>query len=125
MLIGIVAFAATAFLVQSPTTDHTAFNAAIDRFELQRGTAVGSGILVSLPTLFPQDDFPINQFIHGGFGGYGRLGGSFDFSHRFGGRALGDRPGRPAQEEHVPVEPGSYKNAVIILLTDGADQCRL
>jgi hypothetical protein len=34
--IGIVAFAATALLVQSPTTDHTALNTAIDRFELQR-----------------------------------------------------------------------------------------
>ena len=60
--IGIVAFAATAMLVQSPTTDHVALNSAIDRFELQRGTAVGSGILVALSTLFPQEDFPINQF---------------------------------------------------------------
>ncbi len=60
--IGIVAFASTAMLVQSPTTDHAALNSAIDRFELQRGTAVGSGILVALSTLFPQEDFPINQF---------------------------------------------------------------
>src|SRR5260370_435881 len=60
--IGIVAFAATALLVQSPTTDHPALNAAIDRFELQRGTAVGSGILVAMSTLFPQDNFPINQY---------------------------------------------------------------
>ena len=66
--IGIVAFAATAFLVQNPTTDHTSLNAAIDRFELQRGTAVGSGILVSLSTLFPQDNSsPITNFNAGGF----------------------------------------------------------
>ena len=32
--IGIVAFAATALLVQTPTTDHAALNSAIDRFEL-------------------------------------------------------------------------------------------
>ena len=123
--IGIVAFAATAFLVQNPTTDHTALNAAIDRFELQRGTAVGSGILVSLQTLFPQDSFPINNFNAGGFGngngGYGfGGGGGYDFSQRYGGRALGDRRGGAPKKEHVPVEPGSYKNAVIILLTDGA-----
>jgi len=114
--IGIVAFAATAFLVQNPTTDRNSLNAAIDRFELQRGTAVGSGILVSLQTLFPQDDFPINQFGAGNGGG----AGAFDFSQRFGGRALGDRRAPANKKEHVPVEPGSYKNAVVILLTDGA-----
>ena len=122
--IGIVAFAATALLVQNPTTDRTALNAAIDRFELQRGTAVGSGILVSLSTLFPQDDFPISTFAGGGFGrgngGAGFGGGGNDFGNRFGGRALGDRRGPADKAKHVPVEPGSYKNAVIILLTDGA-----
>jgi len=123
VLIGIVAFAATAFLVQNPTTDRTSLNAAIDRFELQRGTAVGSGILVSLSTLFPHDDFPITNFAGGGFGrgngGFG-FGGGNDFANRFGGRALGDARGAAPKKEHVPVEPGSYKNAVIILLTDGA-----
>jgi Ca-activated chloride channel family protein len=123
VLIGIVAFAATAFLVQNPTADRTSLNAAIDRFELQRGTAVGSGILVSLSTLFPQDDFPINNFASGGFGngngGFG-FGGGNDFSNRYGGHALGDRrAGAGPKKQHVPVEPGSYKNAVIILLTDG------
>lgn len=115
--IGIVAFASTALLVQSPTTDHAALNSAIDRFELQRGTAVGSGILVALSTLFPQEDFPINQFNSGNFGGYGRWG-NYDFRDRYGGVALGERPGG-APHKHVPVEPGSYKNAVVILLTDG------
>src|SRR3984885_7438261 len=115
--IGIVAFAATALLVQSPTTDHVALNSAIDRFELQRGTAVGSGILVAMSTLFPQDDFPINQFNSGNFGGYGRWG-SYDFRDRYGGMALGENPHRPPQK-HMPVETGSYKNAVVILLTDG------
>jgi Ca-activated chloride channel homolog len=115
--IGIVAFAATALLVQSPTTDHTALNSAIDRFELQRGTAVGSGILVGMSTLFPQDDFPINQFNSQNFGGYGRWG-SYDFRERYGGSALGQRPNGPPKK-HIPVEPGSYKNAVMILLTDG------
>jgi len=115
--IGIVAFASTALLVQSPTTDHAALNSAIDRFELQRGTAVGSGILVALSTLFPQEDFPINQFNSSNFGGYGRWG-SYDFRDRYGGMALGERPHGPPKK-HVPVEPGSYKNAVVILLTDG------
>jgi Ca-activated chloride channel family protein len=112
--IGIVAFAATALLVQNPTTDRVALNAAVDRFELQRGTAVGSGILVSLSTLFPHEEFPITNFSGG------RFGGGFNFGDRFGGRALGDRgPSKAPKKKHVPVEPGSYKNAVIVLLTDG------
>jgi Ca-activated chloride channel family protein len=115
--IGIVAFAATALLVQTPTTDHAALNSAIDRFELQRGTAVGSGILVAMSTLFPQDNFPINQFNSQNFGGYGRWG-SYDFRDRYGGSALGEHPNGPPKK-HVPVEPGTYKNAVVILLTDG------
>jgi Ca-activated chloride channel family protein len=115
--IGIVAFAATALLVQTPTTDHAALNAAIDRFELQRGTAVGSGILVAMSTLFPQDNFPINQFNSQNFGGYGRWG-SYDFRDRYGGTALGQNPSGPPKK-HIPVEPGSFKNAVVILLTDG------
>ena len=35
-----------------------------------------------------------------------------------GGAALGEHPAGPPKK-HVPVEPGSYKNAVVILLTDG------
>jgi len=115
--IGIVAFAATALLVQSPTTDHVALGSAIDRFELQRGTAVGSGIMVGMSTLFPQDNFPINQFNSQNFGGYGRWG-NYDFRDRYGGVALGERAKAPPKK-HVPVEPGSYKNAVMIVLTDG------
>ncbi|HET7085123.1 MAG TPA: VWA domain-containing protein [Rhizomicrobium sp.] len=115
--IGIVAFAATALLVQTPTTDHVALNSAIDRFELQRGTAVGSGILVAMSTLFPQENFPINQFNSQNFGGYGRWG-NYDFRDRYGGTALGEHPNGPPKK-HVPVEAGSYKNAVVILLTDG------
>ncbi|MGH6827468.1 MAG: VWA domain-containing protein [Rhizomicrobium sp.] len=115
--IGIVAFAATAFLVQSPTTDHAALGQAVDRFELQRGTAVGSGILVALSTLFPHDDFPISSF-DGGYGerNRGGFGGRFN---RFRGRALGERSAEAPKKPHVKVAPGSYKNAVIILLTDG------
>ena len=115
--IGIVAFAATALLVQTPTTDHPALNSAIDRFELQRGTAVGSGIMVGMSTLFPQDNFPINQFNSQNFGGYGRWG-NYDFRDRYGGNALGSTANGPPKK-HIPVEPGSYKNAVMILLTDG------
>lgn len=132
VVIGIVAFAGAAFVVQNPTTDRQALDAAIDRFELQRQTAVGNGILVSLQTLFPQENFPISSFNNGGygmgggggFGGYGRFGRSGgncgrveDGAMNFG-RRLGEAGGAPPRK-HVPVEPGSYKNGVIILMTDG------
>ncbi len=122
VVVGIVAFASSALLVQPPTTDRTSLNAAIDRFELQRGTAVGSGILMSLATLFPDEEFAINPYGGGrntfepGFGaGYGS-----GFSG-FGGQGtpLGG-PGGPPKKKPVLVEPGSNKSAVIILLTDGA-----
>lgn len=44
--VGIVAFAATASVVQAPTLSHEDLVAAIDRFQLQRGTATGSGLII-------------------------------------------------------------------------------
>ncbi len=51
--IGVVSFAGTAAVVQVPTQNREDIIAAIDRFQLQRGTAIGSGIIVSLATIFP------------------------------------------------------------------------
>ena len=123
--IGIVAFASIALLVQAPTLDHDALNAAIDNFELRRGTAVGSGLLTSMRTIFPD-----TNFYYGLAGGSGEpltpgLGGQsgiigdprskpLDSSSPFANEVDANRP------KHIPVSPGSYQNAVIILLTDGA-----
>src|SRR5437667_4995814 len=57
--IGVVSFAATASVVQPPTQNREDILAAIDRFQLQRGTAVGSGILVALKTIFPDVEFDL------------------------------------------------------------------
>ena len=113
--IGIVAFASAAMLVQAPTLDRELLTTAINSFDLRRGTAVGSGILTALATIFPDQKF--------------ELGRSSDPRDQLGalsrGGALGaesrslDDP-EPEVIEHVPVEPGSYQSAVVILLTDGA-----
>ena len=116
--IGIVAFASVALLVQSPTTDREPLYAAIDNFELRRGTAVGSGILTSLRTIFPDVNF-----YRGLAGGTGEpmIGGL-----RGGGAEPTDNTNpfivKDDEErlQYTKVEPGSYDSAIIILLTDGA-----
>src|SRR5688500_85567 len=92
--IGVVAFAGSAALVQPPTSNRHDLRAAIDQLQLQHATAVGSGILVSLKAIFPQEEFELPP------------------------------PGqRRAAKQSFPtakaVPPGSYAEAAIILLTDG------
>jgi Ca-activated chloride channel family protein len=93
--IGIVAFAGTATVAQAPTRNKEDLYAAIDRFQLQRATAIGSAIIVSLATIFPGEGYDVSAFSY-----------------------LSDKkPQRPANFKPAP--PGSYQSAVIILLTDG------
>lgn len=113
--IGVVAFAGAAMLVQSPTFEKDDVIKAIDRFQTQRSTAVGSGILVSLAAIFPEEQFDLNPQ---NFGNQDRRGGNRQQQNR--GVALGqDDPGAKEKPEFKPVPPGSNKSAIIILLTDG------
>jgi Ca-activated chloride channel family protein len=129
--IGIVAFAGTAFLVQAPTTSREELNAAIDRFELQRGTAVGSGILVSLQSLFPDEQIDLPGF-RSGFGGYGGYGSTFGGGYGGYGGGFGGGYGNPdpspldksqpkggKKPPGPPVPPGSKQSDLIIVMTDG------
>ena len=102
--IGVVSFAATASVVQSPTHSREDIVAAIDRFQLQRGTAVGSGILVALKMIFPDAEFDLR---------------SFNPRRDATKSAPLDpaRSGDKAAPKSVP--PGSYESAAILLLTDG------
>jgi len=59
--IGVVAFAGSAALVQPPTSNRHDLRAAIEQLQLQHATAVGSGILVSLKALFPQEEFDVRK----------------------------------------------------------------
>jgi len=93
--IGIVAFAGTATVAQAPTKNKEDLYAAIDRFQLQRATAIGSAIIVSLATLFPDGGYDVSTF------------------------SYGSETRRKPPANFKPVPPGSYASAVIILLTDG------
>jgi len=104
VLIGVVSFAATASVVQVPTRNREDIIAAIERFQLQRGTAIGSGIIVALATIFPDAGIDVSSLI------YGRNAPR--------GMPL-DQAGKADKPEFKPVPPGSYTSAAIILLTDG------
>jgi len=106
--IGIVSFAGTALLVQPPTHDREDLIAAIDRFELQRNTAIGSGILLSLATLFPDDGIDVESYT---LGTVTRERGSKS-------KSLDKAKQEPKAPPKV-VPAGSYQNGAIILLTDG------
>jgi Ca-activated chloride channel homolog len=102
--VGVVSFAGTAAVVQPPTQKREDVVAAIDRFQLQRGTAIGSGILLSLATIFPDAGIDVSESIY----------------ERNAPRALPLDPAHtPEKKEFTPVPPGSYASAAIILLTDG------
>lgn len=92
--IGIVAFGGSAVIVQTPTNDKDALIAAINRLNLQRGTAVGSAIIASLNAIAAGDDDQV-----------GVTPNPADL--------FTEEPKLP------PVAPGTFIPAVVILLTDG------
>lgn len=99
--VGVVAFAGTAAVVQAPTDSRDDVIKAIERFQLQRGTATGSGIILSLATLFPDDGIEIQH-----------VTGQKNFPDS---RPIAKKEPRP----FTPVAPGSYNSAAVIMLTDG------
>jgi Ca-activated chloride channel homolog len=101
--VGIVAFAGSAQVAQLPTTNHEDLVTAIDRFQLQRATATGNAIVISLATLFPDDGITLES-----------MQTSRD---RQRGTAIDEE--KKEKKEFKPVAPGSFTSAAIIMLTDG------
>ena len=63
--VGIVAFAGSAQVVQPPTLSREDLVAAIDKFQMQRATAIGSAIVVSLAELFPDQGIDLSAMQYG------------------------------------------------------------
>jgi Ca-activated chloride channel family protein len=101
--VGIVAFAGSAQVAQLPTVNREDLVTAIDRFQLQRATATGNAIVISLATLFPDAGIDLNQMQTG--------------RDRQRGFAIDGE--KKERKEFTPVAPGSYSSAAIIMLTDG------
>jgi Ca-activated chloride channel family protein len=102
--VGIVTFAANAAIVQMPTSNLNELNSAINTLFLQRGTAIGSGILSSLDAIALSDPDAPSSTAAG----------------------QGSPNNSSASPEPVPtlppVPPGTYIPAIIVLLTDGQNR---
>lgn len=94
--IGIVSIAGSAALVQSLTDNREDLLRSIDRLQLQRGTALGSGIYIALATLLPDAGINLEQLQNPSWGSSGAL-----FS------------------KAEPVPAGSNRSAAVVLLSDG------
>jgi Ca-activated chloride channel family protein len=92
--VGLVTFASSAQVAQQATMDRAVLVSAIDAFQMQMGTAVGSAIVLCLAELFP------------------------DHGISLGDMSFGVRQKAPPKQI-TPVAPGSYASAAIILLSDG------
>ncbi len=103
--VGIVAFAGTASVVQPPTLSREDLVTAIDKFQLQRATAIGSAIVVSLAEIFPEEGIDLTAMTYG--------------NNRQRGISIDQVKPKNPKKEFTPVPPGSYNSAAIILLTDG------
>jgi Ca-activated chloride channel homolog len=101
--VGIVAFAGSAQVAQLPTVNREDLVTAIDRFQLQRATATGNAIVISLATLFPDAGIDLQSLQTGRDR---QRGSSIDAEKK-------------EKKEFTPVAPGSYTSAAIIMLTDG------
>jgi Ca-activated chloride channel family protein len=108
--VGVVAFAGTAAVVQPPTLSREDLMVAIDKFQLQRGTAIGNGLVVALAELFPDAGIDLESLETGRAR---QRGISLDQA----GKA--DQGGKADKKDFAPVTPGSYTSGAIILLTDG------
>ena len=96
--IGVVAVAASAAVVQSPTHNREDIVAAIDRLETQRGTALGSGLIIALDAALPAARIDVEEFIN---------------------PRAGEKKIRRTDEMPVRVSKGDNKQVAIILLSDG------
>jgi len=98
--IGVVGIAAAAAVVQSPTTNREDILAALERLEPQRGTALGSGLVISLDTAMPAARIDVDGFIN----------------------PRKDHPPpdeSPQDAEEKSMAPGENTAIAIVLLSDG------
>lgn len=105
--VGLVAFGGNAIVVQQPTANREDLLAAIDRFELQRGTATGSALYTALATLVPDTGIDL-QALDFKWENVRNMRDPRQFSLN-----------APPMKEVAPMPPGSFDTGAIILMSDG------
>jgi len=101
--VGLVTFAGTSQVAQAATLDREPLVAAINGFQMQLGTAIGSAIVLCLSELFPDHGISLEGVSN---------------AYKSQSRSLDDK-NKPPPKQITPVPPGSYRSAAIILLSDG------
>lgn len=105
--IGIVAFAGNAAIVQLPTAEQDELQAALNTLFLQRGTAIGEGIITSLEAIASADPDRVPNTANAVT--------PTPFTD--------DNPFDRAPEIALPVvPPGTFIPAIVVLLTDGQNR---
>ena len=115
--IGVVAIAAAAAVVQSPTNNRDELLESIDRLQPQRGTALGSGLIISLATLLPSAGIDVDGFINNPRNRPNP--GDPNRRNEPSARDPNAENSKPKAEKAEPVPPGSNSAAAIVLLSDG------
>lgn len=102
--VGVIAYGGTAHVVQKATASHADAIAAVEGLKIQRSTAIGSAILLALNEIFPDESFWLPDAL----------------TH-----SATDTSATPSEDWSAlakppnDARPGSYRDAAIVLLTDG------
>jgi Ca-activated chloride channel family protein len=105
--VGLVTVAGTAALAQAPTEERDALLKALEYLPLQYGSALGTGLLVSLEALLPGADIDAQKIINEASEMAGKKASDI-------GKSLDDKA-KPATEAST----GRGKNMAIVLMSDG------
>ncbi len=105
--VGLVTVAGTAALAQAPTEERDVLLKALEYLPLQYGSALGTGLLVSLEALLPGADIDAQKIINEA----SEMGGKKASDT---GKSLDDKA-KPATEAST----GRGKNMAIVLMSDG------
>ena len=113
--VGLVTFAGTAQRAHGITDNRQDIYEAIDRFQLQRGTATGSGLLMALDMLLPDAGIKLESAVYGW-----ETGGNPVAPDAKRDRAsIAGAGGGPSRADQASGPPGSYRSGAVVLLSDG------
>ncbi|MFZ9405896.1 MAG: VWA domain-containing protein [Burkholderiaceae bacterium] len=99
----LVGLSAHASLLQAATRDREALAAALGRLALQPGSALGSGLAVGLAEALPEAKIDVEALVTG-------------VSRR---NSIPGARREPFERPDPPVEPGSRRDAIMVVLADG------